>query len=388
MAPPLRPTPLEIACGRMVGGARDSDPFAEAGDRLAPLEAFERAVRAGLERPPCYVSFSGGRDSSAVLAVAGRIALREGLPPPLPITVRFVQAPGTDERRWQETVVRFLGLTDWIRLDVEDDLDVVGPLARDILRRHGVLFPPSAPLFQLMLAEALGGSLLVGSAGDRMLGGFRWRGDRARRLAFAATPRLLRREVLLRGVHTPSWLRPRAADELARAQSEYLSHEPVRFGRHLAWRAGSRASLATAATLSALGADSSTHVVDPFADPTFVAALARLGIDDRTAVMRAVFGDILPDDLLTRDTKAVYHHVYLRGPGREFARCWDGLGLDPELVDAEVLRDVWLSLVPDGHSLMPLQAAWLASAGRQLDHPLAGVWEKLPVAGAGELPSG
>ena len=45
-----------------------------------PRRALEHVVREALLRPPCGVAFSGGRDSSAVLAVAAHVARRDGLP--------------------------------------------------------------------------------------------------------------------------------------------------------------------------------------------------------------------------------------------------------------------------------------------------------------------
>ena len=59
-----------------------------------PRAAFEAAILPGLRRSPCLVSFSGGRDSSAVLATATAVARREGLPLPVPITHRFPSATG------------------------------------------------------------------------------------------------------------------------------------------------------------------------------------------------------------------------------------------------------------------------------------------------------
>lgn len=94
------------------------------------MEALEAAVLPALCRPPCLVVFSGGRDSSAVPAVARR----SGLPDPMPATNRFRGSPATKETEWQELVVRHLGLTDWHVLDRDDELDVIGPVAEQVLR--------------------------------------------------------------------------------------------------------------------------------------------------------------------------------------------------------------------------------------------------------------
>ena len=60
---------FEIATGMVFGAVDDRSPLPRSG-RLDPLEALEHELLPALLRPPCMVSFSGGRDSSAVLAVA------------------------------------------------------------------------------------------------------------------------------------------------------------------------------------------------------------------------------------------------------------------------------------------------------------------------------
>ena len=100
-------------------------------------------MRNALLRPPCGVAFSGGRDSSAVLAVAAHVARRDGLPQPIPITKVFPDVPTAEEGSWQESVVRHLGLDDWQRVVIHDELDLVGPLATANLVAHGVVWPPT-----------------------------------------------------------------------------------------------------------------------------------------------------------------------------------------------------------------------------------------------------
>ena len=73
---------------------------------------------APLSRPPRIVSFSGGRDSSLVLAVVIRVARREGLPLPIPVTVRPAGDADHVEAGWQELVVRDLGLDDWVQVEI------------------------------------------------------------------------------------------------------------------------------------------------------------------------------------------------------------------------------------------------------------------------------
>jgi asparagine synthase (glutamine-hydrolysing) len=107
----------------------------------SPQAALEQSILPALARPPCGVSFSGGRDSSAVLALAAGLARREGLPLPIPVTNRFHHAPRADETAWQERVIEHVRPADWVKLDFTDELDVVGPFATGALRNHGLLWP-------------------------------------------------------------------------------------------------------------------------------------------------------------------------------------------------------------------------------------------------------
>jgi hypothetical protein len=67
-----------------------------------------------------------------------RVARREGLPEPIPATLRFPEASDTDEDDWQEQVVRRLGCGDWTRLEFTDELDLVGPVARRVTATEGL----------------------------------------------------------------------------------------------------------------------------------------------------------------------------------------------------------------------------------------------------------
>src|SRR2546421_508967 len=134
VAPTLNP--FEIATGLVFGN--EASPRRRAAHGTDPLEALGEAIRPALLRPPCLVTFSGGRDSSSVLAVATHLARREGLPLPIPATNIFPEVGSSDESVWQEQVIRALELDDWIRLEHIDELDCVGPVAARILKRHGV----------------------------------------------------------------------------------------------------------------------------------------------------------------------------------------------------------------------------------------------------------
>jgi asparagine synthase (glutamine-hydrolysing) len=76
--------------------------------------------------------------------------------------------------------------------------------------------------------------------------------------------------------------------------------------------------------------------------------------------MTALFGHLLPATLLERHTKAAFNDAFFNAHSREFAATWDGTGLDPDLVDAEHLRETWLAESVDARSLSVLQGAWAA----------------------------
>ena len=69
------------------------------------------AILPALLRPPCVMSFTGGRGSSLVLAVAVQLARREGLELPVPATIRMRGSANADESAYQERLVIRLGLT-------------------------------------------------------------------------------------------------------------------------------------------------------------------------------------------------------------------------------------------------------------------------------------
>ena len=54
-------------------------------------------------------------------------------------------------------MVAHLQVRDWLRLDVDGELDAVGPVARRVLRRHGLLWPFNVHFHAPMLEAARGG---------------------------------------------------------------------------------------------------------------------------------------------------------------------------------------------------------------------------------------
>ena len=132
--------PLEIHSGVVVGPRRGPGAAEPPDVREHPRAMLEALLLEALSQPPCTVLFSGGRDSSVMLAAAVHVARRHGLPEPVPLTMRSDQ-PATWESEWQELTIRHLGLQEWQRLEVSTELDTLGELATDTLRRFGVYWP-------------------------------------------------------------------------------------------------------------------------------------------------------------------------------------------------------------------------------------------------------
>jgi asparagine synthase (glutamine-hydrolysing) len=413
-AEPHRLTPLEVASGYLFGSEQQSGQIDDGRRQRTPLAALETVVREALGRPPCLVAFSGGRDSSAVLAVALGLARREGFPPPIPITVRFPEAAETDESSWQERVVNALRLDDWSRIDVTDELDCVGPVATRALQRHGLLWPPNAHFVVPLLEAASPGSLLTGNGGDQhfaasaplsrpaavLSGTVRPEPRDVLRVGLALSPRPLRRLVLARrhpdAVSAP-WLREPARHSVRAAWAAEQASEPLRLGPRVRWSWGLRPSVVGRGSQDVLAEDAGTLLRHPLDTLEFLTALANepriRRLAGRTDVMRHLFGHLLPDDVCARRTKAGFSTVFWNRHSAEFADRWTGAGADPELVDVEAARSLWRSPAAREHfrSTTQLQAAWLAdharSFGDELEQAAAGGVERAQAVGSAQLPA-
>lgn len=380
---PFGLTPLEVASGIVFGGEPTPRRLDGRGPGRSPLAALEAAVLPALERGPCLVSFSGGRDSSAVLALAVSVARREGLPLPVPATNRFPSAPRTDESDWQELVITHLGLDDWVRLEHDDELDAVGPVATRILRRHGLLWPFNVHFQDPLLEAAAGGSLLTGVGGDEVFGGSRWAraaavlSGRVRPVprdvlcvGLALAPAPVRAAFLRRRHQLPyGWLRPEARRTATRLWAALAAREPLRLGSRLEWWRGHRYVSLGCRALELVARDHDVIVVHPFADGGFLSALARdpeFGrISSRRVAMESVLGALLPPELYGRKTKATFDDVFWNRHARAFAASWEGDGVPDDLVDVQALRETWSGHPADPHTLTLLQAAWLARESRR-----------------------
>jgi asparagine synthase (glutamine-hydrolysing) len=388
-------SPSEVTIGYVFGQIEGHGTRPNGDGDAAPRALLEDAVRRALLRAPCGVAFSGGRDSALVLAVATHVARRDGLPDPVPITRRFA-APEADESQWQEDIVRHLGLRDWQRIELDDELDVVGPIAAEHLRRHGVVWPPAIASDVPLVDAVPGGSLIDGEGGDQLLEVWNHRvGPLADVLR---SPRPVRRSRLrhaLEACAPASWRGPRAARATVSAHPRpwlrpaglelvLAAYDAVERSRALSYATSVRSIVhrraevlanRNRAVLAAARCDV-THS-SPLLDPDVVDALARdggfLGRRDRTDVLRRLASDLLPDAVLARTTKATFTTCYMASHTRAFAADWTGIGVDPELVDVEQLRAAWLAEHPTPPTGALLQAAWVASQLPSRDRNVAEV---------------
>ena len=373
-----RMNPLELA-GGWVYGFHD-DPMPPYGG-LAPRAVLENSLRSCLVQDPCMIAFSGGRDSSALLAVAVHVARRDGLPLPIPVTLRYQDAPGSEESDWQQLVLAHLAVHDHVVISVGDEHDPIGPIAAPLLKRHGVVWPPNFTPSWRQLDTARGGVLVTGECGDEVLGHKRITAlsnllrqlkagrqpDRRlyRPVLHSLVPAPLRRRAELRNRYVRPWLREPVEMQLTQqGLADELAYS-LHAGRH-AWQCVDRRAVqGMLDSVHAFAAELDVTYSVPFAEPEFVSSLAHaLGVwgwRSRTDAMTRLFGDLLPPAILGRTTKAHFGHGIFTEHTRAFARQWNGRGVDDELVDPEALRDNWLSELPHLPAMGLLQAAWLAS---------------------------
>jgi asparagine synthase (glutamine-hydrolysing) len=344
-----------------------------------PRAVLESLLAGAMSRGPVIVAFSGGRDSSALLALATVVGRREGLPLPIPLTMRFGDDPDADETTWQESVITHLRLEDWVRVDATSATDALGPYAEEVVRHVGHnVFPPAAAAAGVKARHARGASLVDGDPGDWVLGAHRMtyahqvvrRHGRVGRsdwtvLAEALSPSPVRAARARRTLQPLPWLRPAVEARRRAAFAAEVRAEPLRWDvavRGLpGWRHHAIGVPTVAAVVRAYGA----QLLQPLGHPQFLDAYSSYGgwrgVPSRTAAMRLLVGDLLPYSVLSRRTKAHFNRAVFGQATRAFAREWDGTGVNDELVDAGRLRQEWLSERPDGRSLGLLQEAWLAS---------------------------
>jgi len=393
-------SPLEVSSGLVLPARRRAPRLPELPAGTTPRQAIEEAILPALRRSPCVVSFSGGRDSSAVLALATDLARREGLPAPIPVTHRFPSAGATQETEWQEQVIAFLGLHEWVRIDAAGDLDCVGPIATETLRRHGVLWPCNAYFHVPILEAAAGGALLTGVGGDEAFSASSWAraldvlGRRARpiprdalRIGFALSPRWVKSAMIRRSLpEFGAWLRPAARRAVHASIAAEAATEPLRWERRFRELSGSGYMEVSLGSLRVLAGDAGVEISHPLHHPRFLAALAALEparrFRSRTEAMQMLVGDLLPPELIGRATKARFAEVFWAEHSRALVARWQGEGVDPEIVDIERLREEWRSSAPAPHTITLLQHVWLELEGRsavgELAQPVGGLGQRSP----------
>ena len=304
-------SPLEIACG-VVFGLDDVAVQAAEGPARTPLAALEEAVRPALARPPCVVSFSGGRDSAVVLAFATGLARREGLPLPIPATNRFPEAPESDEREWQELMIGYLKLDDWVRLSFEDELDCVGPVSTRLLKRHGILWPFNSYFHEPIIEASSGGSLLTGLGGDEVFSSSSWARAHAvltgavrptprdiLRVGFALAPRAAKRAaVRQREPVTFPWLTPGARRAATAARASDVASEPLRWDARAGWWQRLRYASLAFRSFACNGCRQDVEVVHPLATVGFWRAVGQVGgargFASKESALKALFSEQLP----------------------------------------------------------------------------------------------
>jgi hypothetical protein len=330
-------TPLDVASGLVFGfGPPEPLPIADDIEAGTPRAALERAILPALVRPPCVMSFIGGRGSSLVLAVAVQLARREGLELPVPVTIRMRGSANAEESASQERLVIRLGLTEWVRVQIEEECDLVGPMATAVLRRHGFLWPSDAHLWTPLLDWAFGGSLLTGVGYSR---------------AGAEAPAFV-----FRDFRPLSWLRPAAKHE---ARTLWMADAAVRrrAQRDPGWWLRLRQVRIRFGLLQRMGAARRVELCHPLLDPGVVAAFAaRPNHPENEPVL---LEGLRPPP----STKAWAASLW--GPAsRELAADWPGEDVDQTLVDIDALAREWSLPQPDPRTYLLIQSIALARERR------------------------
>jgi hypothetical protein len=375
---------LDVSTGMVAGSLPPTGIWPGAGRHESPLAAVEAIVLEGLRRPPCLVSFSGGRDSSALLAVAASVASREGLAAPVPITARF-EAAETDETEWQQLVVEHLGIDEWITVDIGDQLDLLGPLGSGFLLRHGLRYPQNTHFQDPLLRRATGGTLLSGAGGDELFEPHRFaraaavlgRSVRPRRsdlwvVGAALSPRPVRARIHHRGqLAVPEWLTPAGRRALLHRVHRWVGEDRVRYDAHLEWWRRSRYLNHGQHSFGLLAGDHDVQFLAPYSEDRVMRALAaergRVGFPSRSAALASVFGDLVPRAIVERRSKATFLSPLVGEATRAFARTADpAAAVAGEWVDPDRLRQAWQQESVDVRSLPALQRCWLVEQGAEV----------------------
>ena len=283
------------------------------------------------------------------------------------MTWRFIGAPRAEESAWQERVIADLAIGEWQKLTAEDDLDLVGPIARRMLTRHGVRYPVNSHLLLPLMEMAKGGALLTGWGGDQVLTGWR-RPPRPtpRSALLSVLPDRLVAAASLHRTDPFPWLHRSVSADLIRRMRMECRGEPRGLGERLDRRVRSRDVVLANIGLDEVAQNHGVELIHPLLDPAFVMSLGLRFTDRQTLTRSDILADIadgsFPESATAARRKAYFIEVFLRGPTREFARSWDGEGLDTALVDRDALRQVWSQWPIPAYSAALVQYLWLQSA--------------------------
>ena len=234
------------------------------------------------------------------------------------------------------------------------------------LRANGLLRPPALHLETGWLGRCDGSTITTGEGGDEICGSHRAISVRnalaalrrprrdlwpaLHRLAREAAPAPVRAAPARRRMAEAgylTWLRPPLRDQAMEDMARITTAENWSWADSVRSHAATPGLLIGLANRDWLAASYGARFAHPFLHPAFVDAIARqggrLGYAGRTDVMRRVFGDLLPDPILARETKASFNSAFHGEATRAFAQDWDGTGIDPTVVDVEVLLSLWLA---------------------------------------------
>ena len=140
------------------------------------------------------------------------------------------------------------------------------------------------------------------------------------RVGFALAPRVVRRPVLRRP--TWPWLKPEAHHALSDALAAQAATEPLAWPAHVDWVRRLQYLRVGLQSLGLLASDHDAEIGHPFLDRGFADALAALPrrerFSSRTAAMRALFGMLLPRQILERLSKTCFDQAFWSNPSRGF----------------------------------------------------------------------
>ena len=262
---PANLTSLDVACGMPLGWNSSPPPRPH---RCSLDEFASLLFSSSFGRGPCYMPFSGGSESSTWLAVATRYARSHGHDDPIPITLHYPGLASPEQLGLQEHVIAQLGLADWGRIEPEEDLDLVGPIAGAAMRQAGPLWPPHAYVMAPLLEAARDGVFLLLTALEDFFTWWRWaplvsvvarhRRPTARDAALLSTmlmPVALRvRAARRQGTPPPMpWLRPAAEKRALALLRTRQATVPLRCNHAMTAQSTHRCFTGAAGTFRALG---------------------------------------------------------------------------------------------------------------------------------------